>query len=122
MATSQPMKSLLGGGVPLPMGSDGPPSPFLNILFAVTPPTNRREALTREQAVTAYTRGSAWAELAETEKGTLAPGMLADLAVLSQDVVTVEGRRLPETATALTVIGGRGVYDAPMTSTERRPR
>ncbi len=36
MATFQPMKSLLAAGVPLAIGSDGPPSPFLNILFAVT--------------------------------------------------------------------------------------
>jgi predicted amidohydrolase YtcJ len=122
MAAFQPMKSLLAAGVPLAIGSDGPPSPFLNILFAVTHPTNRREALTREQAVIAYTRGSAWAEFAETDKGTLAPGMLADLAVLSQDMFTVEEGRLPETASVLTVIGGRVVYDAPTTSTERSPR
>ena len=109
MATYQPMRSLLAAGVTLAIGSDGPPSPYLNILFAVTHPTNPREALTREQAVTAYTRGSAFAEFAEAEKGTLAPGMLADLAVLSQDIFKVEEGRLPETSSVLTIIGGRVV-------------
>ena len=122
MAGFQPMKSLLTAGVPLALGSDGPPSPFLNILFAVTHPTSRREALTREQAVSAYTRGSAFAEFAEAAKGTLAPGMLADLAVLSQDIFTVEEGRLPETSSALTIIGGRVVYDAPVTPPERSTR
>ncbi len=48
--------------------------------------------------------------------------MLADLAVLSQDIFTVEVGRLPETASVLTMIGGRVVYDAPVTPPERSPR
>jgi predicted amidohydrolase YtcJ len=118
--TVQPLRSLLAAGVHVALGSDGPPSPFLNILFATTHPTNPKEALTVEQAVTAYTRGSAWAEFAEGDKGTLAPGMLADLAVLSQDVFTVEPGRLPDTASVLTVIGGRVVYDATATASRER--
>jgi predicted amidohydrolase YtcJ len=107
----QPMKSLLAAGIPLGIGSDGARNPFLNIMLATTHPNDPREALTREQAVTAYTRGSAYAESAEHEKGTLAPGMLADLAVLSQDIFTVPARALPATTSVLTMVGGQIVYD-----------
>ena len=92
---------------------NGPPSPFLNILFAVTHPTNRREALTREQAVTAYTSGSARAERMEAQKGTLAPGMLADLAILSQDIFAVPPDALPATTSVLTIVGGTIVHERP---------
>jgi predicted amidohydrolase YtcJ len=107
-----PLRSALAAGVPLAFGSDGPVNPFLNILFATTHPARPEEALTREQAVMAYTRGSAYAEFAEGEKGTLAPGMLADLAVLSQDIFLVPPSALPATTSVLTVIGGRIVFDA----------
>ena len=57
------------------------------------------------------TRGSAFAEFAEREKGTLAPGMLADIAVLSQDIFTVPARALPGTTSVLTIVGGKIVRD-----------
>lgn len=57
------------------------------------------------------TWGAAYAERMEGEKGTLAPGMLADLAVLSQDIFTVPAESLPATRSVLTVIGGHVVYD-----------
>lgn len=107
-----PLRSAIAAGVPLALGSDGPINPFLNILFATTHPARRGEALTREQAVIAYTRGSAYAEFAEHEKGMLAPGMLADLAVLSRDIFLAPPGELPATTSVLTMIGGRIVFDA----------
>ncbi len=108
----QPMRSLLEAGIPLALGSDGPLNPFLNIMFAVANPPNPSEALTVEQAVRAYTRGSAFAEFKEGEKGILAAGMLADLAVLSQDIFRVPVQALPGTTSVLTLVGGRVVHDA----------
>lgn len=107
----QPMKSLVEAGVPLAIGSDGPINPFLSILWGSTHPANPGEALTREQAVSAYTRGSAFAEFTEREKGQLAVGMLADLAVLSADVFTVPPGQMESIRSVLTMIGGRTVHD-----------
>jgi predicted amidohydrolase YtcJ len=108
----QAARAIVAAGIPLAFGSDGPPNPYLGIMFATTHPANPSQRLTREQAVTAYTRGSAYAEFAEREKGTLAPGMLADLVVLSQDIFTVPAPRLPATTSVLTLLGGRIVHDA----------
>jgi hypothetical protein len=115
-AEFQPFRSLAAANIPIAIGSDGPLNPFLNIMFAVRHPINPAEALTVEQAVAAYTAGSARAELREQEKGMIRAGMLADLAVLSQDIFTIAPDALPATASDLTVIGGRVVYrrgDAP---------
>ena len=70
------------------------------------------QALTVEQAVAAYTRGSAAAELADRQKGTIAPGMLADLALLSQDIFKVPVPELPRTTSVLTIVNGRVVHEA----------
>jgi predicted amidohydrolase YtcJ len=108
---SEPMQTLLERGIPLAIGSDGPINPYLNIMFAAINAINPAEALTREQAVEAYTRGAAYAEFAEREKGTLAPDMLADLAVLSQDIFTVPLQQLPATESVLTMVGGKIIYE-----------
>ena len=80
-------------------------------MFAEMHPNNPGEAITREQALIAYTRGSAYAEFAEREKGTIARGMLADIAVLSQDIFTVAASELPGTESLLTIIDGRVAYE-----------
>ena len=107
-----PLKSLLAAGIPVALGSDGPLNPYLNIMLAAQHPAHPSEAITREQAVIAYTRTSAYAEFAEHNKGTLESGKLADLAVLSQDIFSVPLADLPKTQSILTVVGGKVVYDA----------
>src|SRR5690606_39423289 len=66
------------------------------------------QALDREQVLRAYTAGSAFAEFAEDTKGKLAPGYVADLAVLSQDVLDedIPADALPATTSLLTLIDG----------------
>jgi predicted amidohydrolase YtcJ len=107
-----PVRSLLDAGIPVALGSDGPLNPYLNIMLAASHPGNRKEAITREQAVVAYTLTSAYAEFAEKDKGSLVPGKLADLAVLSQDIFAVPADDLPKTESVLTMVGGKVVYDA----------
>jgi predicted amidohydrolase YtcJ len=108
----QPLRSLIEAGVPIALGSDGPMNPFLNIMFATLHPSNPKEAITTEQAVRAYTYGSAFAEFAENEKGTIAKGKLADLVVLSQDIFVAPVAELPKTSSVLTIVGGKIIYDA----------
>ena len=105
------LRTLVDSGVPLALGSDGPREPGLNLMLATLHPNVPSEALSREQAVVAYTRGAAYAAFAERERGTLAPGMRADLAVLSQDVFTVAPDALPATRSVLTMVDGRIVHD-----------
>lgn len=108
----QPLRSLFDSGIPLALGSDGPANPYLNIMLATIYPGKPQEAITREQAVTAYTLTSAYAEFAEKDKGSLEPGKLADLAVLSQDIFKVPPDDLPKTESVLTLVNGKIVYDA----------
>jgi predicted amidohydrolase YtcJ len=112
VAQLQPLRSILNAGIPLALGSDGPNNPYLNIMLASVYPGKPGEAITREQAVIAYTLTSAYAEFAEKEKGSLEPGKLADLAVLSQDIFTVTPDALLKTESVLTLVGGKVVYDA----------
>lgn len=101
-----PAKSLLTAGIPLAFGSDGPLNPYLGIMLAIDR-TEDSEELTREEAVIAYTHGSAFAESLERQKGRISVGMLADIAVLSQDIFQVPLASLPDTRSVMTIINGR---------------
>lgn len=105
-------RSLIEAGIPFALGSDGAMNPYLNIMLAAINPARPGEAVTREQAVKAYTFYSAYAEFGEQEKGSLAKGKLADLTVLSQDIFTAPVPELPKTQSILTIVGGKIAYDA----------
>ena len=114
-AVFQPLRSLLEAGIPLVLASDSGPgvpvlNPYLNIMIAANVPGKPQESLTREEALTAYTRTAAYAEFAEKDKGTLESGKFADLAVLSQDIFKIPPQDLPKTESLLTMVGGRVVY------------
>jgi predicted amidohydrolase YtcJ len=107
----QAMRSLSDNDIHFALGTDGPINPFLNLMFATIHPDNPPEALTLEEALIAYTAGSAFAEVKEAEKGTITVGQLADLAVLSQDIFEIPRDRLPATESILTFLDGQIVFD-----------
>ena len=113
-ARSSMMRGMISEGVPVALGSDGPMNPYLNVMFATINANNPTQAMTREQAVSAYTLGSARAEMMENQKGTLSPGMFADLAMLSQDIFKVPAEALPKTVSVLTLVGGKVVHEGKM--------
>ena len=106
-----PLRSLWDKGIKVGISPDGTTNPFLDIMFCTSMQNDPKENLTIEQAVIAYTKNNAYAEFKEKEKGTLMPGMLADLTVLSQDIFTIPAQQLPATKSLLTMIGGKIVYE-----------
>ncbi len=68
------------------------------------------EKVSLEEAIRAYTLGSAFAEFEERRKGTLSPGKFADLIILSQDITNVSPSELLRTDVLLTMVGGKIVY------------
>jgi predicted amidohydrolase YtcJ len=119
-------RSFLEAGVRLAFGTDWfvePLDPRLGLYAAVTReypeggPTGGfepQEKIALEDALDAYTRGSAYAEFAEGAKGTLEPGKLADLVVFAGDLFAAPPREILRVPVDLTVVGGRVVF-------ERRP-
>ncbi|AZV79905.1 amidohydrolase [Parasedimentitalea marina] len=78
--------------------------------------------LTREEALAIWTTGSAWFSGEQGVKGTLAPGMYADLAVLSDDLMTVEDTKIRSITSVMTMVGGRVVFgDAEYSDLDRPP-
>jgi predicted amidohydrolase YtcJ len=116
-------RSLLDTKARLAFGSDwfvAPPTPLEGIYAAVTRRTlddSRpngwvpEQKITVEDALRAYTTGSAYAEYAEAVKGMLAPGLLADLVLIDRDLTRIPPETIRDAKVLLTVVGGRVVYE-----------
>jgi predicted amidohydrolase YtcJ len=121
-AHSYAWAEFLNGGVTLAFGTDHPVepvNPFRGLYAAVTRKSEDgkkeyfpAQKLTIEQAIAAYTTGSAFAEGAEKEKGKLAPGMLADFVVLDRDLTASVPAKILTTRVLRTIVGGKTVYQA----------
>lgn len=118
-----PLKTLLQRGVPVGGGTDAtrtaPYPPFWSIWWLVTGKTlsgmairGPEENLTREEALRVYTMGSAWFSFDEGKLGSIEPGKLADLIVLSADYLTVPEDEIKNLESMLTIVGGKPVYAA----------
>lgn len=105
------IKTLLKNNIPLAIGSDGPNSPFLNLMLAVQNPYRPDESISLEQAIIAYTLGAAYAEFEEESKGSISVGKLADMVVLSQNIFEIPMNQIHATESVLTIIDGEIVYD-----------
>jgi predicted amidohydrolase YtcJ len=121
-AHSYAWAEFLKHGVTLAFGTDypvEPVAPFRGLYAAITRKSEDgkqeyypQQKLTIEQAIAAYTTGSAFAEFAEKEKGTLAPGMLADFVVLDRDLTAIPPAEILGTHVLRTVVGGKTVYES----------
>jgi predicted amidohydrolase YtcJ len=72
--------------------------------------------MTREEALRSYTIDAAYAGLEEDVKGSLMPGKLADLVVLSKDILVVPEEEIRTARVDVTILGGQVRYRRPMTS------
>lgn len=123
-ADAYKVKSFADAGARIAFGTDWyvePLDPMLGLYAAVTrqftdgTPAggwHPDERITMAQAVEYYTLGSAYAEFAEAQKGSITEGKLADLVILTRDIFSIPPRDILATKPALTMVGGRVVFEA----------
>ncbi len=118
-ATSYVWRKLMDAGSNIPVGTDVPVEridPMANVYAAVTRKLKDGtvfvpdQRLTREEALRGYTINGAYAAFETGLKGSLAPGKLADIAVLSRDILTCPEDDIPGTEVLYTIVGGRVLY------------
>jgi predicted amidohydrolase YtcJ len=107
------VRTLLTKGAVLCWGTDWPVSP-LNPMYNLNELVNRvypEQKLTMAEAIKYYTLGSAYASFEEDIKGSLEVGKLADMVVLSKDLLRPDIKDIPKTEVVYTIVDGRIVYD-----------
>jgi predicted amidohydrolase YtcJ len=116
-----PIRRMLEMGVPVGAGTDATRvssyNPFLSLYWLITGKTvgglnlySEENQLDRWEALKLYTMGSSWFSTEDGKKGALAPGQLADLAVLSADYFSIPEEEIKDLESVLTIVGGRVVY------------
>jgi predicted amidohydrolase YtcJ len=117
-------RTFLDQGVHLAFGTDwdvAPLNPLLTVYAAVTRATLDgknpngwfpEQKLTVAEAVEAYTMGSAYAEFQEQVKGSIAPGKLADMVLLSDDIFSIDPAKIRDVKVLETIVGGKMIWTA----------
>lgn len=117
-------RTFLDHKVKLAFGTDwsvAPLNPMLTIYAAVTRATLDgknpdgwvpEQKLKVDEAVQAYTMGSAYAEFQDKQKGSITPGKLADMVLLSDDIFSIKPEAIKDVTVEMTMVGGRVVYPA----------
>lgn len=125
-----PMRAYLDQRLPVAAGTDAavvPYPPLWVIYHFVTRDTITGGALgadqriSREEALRASTVGNAYLTFEEAIKGSIEPGKLADLVVLSDDIMTCPDKRIEQMSVLMTMVGGRVVFRHPEFKTESAP-
>jgi len=115
-------RKLIAGGAVICNGTDAPvedvdpiPSFYATVSRKMKDGTVffPEERLTREEALRTYTLNGAYAAFQEDLLGSLQPGKLADITVLSQDIMTVPEDEILKTEVVMTIVGGRVLYQKP---------
>jgi predicted amidohydrolase YtcJ len=121
--TTYAFRTFLQHGVRLALGTDwdvAPLNPMLTVYAAVTRATLDgknpngwvpEQKITVPEAVEAYTMGSAYAEFQEKEKGSITPGKLADIVVLSDDIFSIDPKLIRNVQVETTIVGGKAVWE-----------
>jgi len=126
-------RSLLDAGAMLAFGTDwtvAPLNPMEGLKAAVTRQTLDgkhpngwvpEQKISLEEAIRAYTVGSAYAEFQEKVKGSLTPGKLADLVILDRDIFKIDPAELDQVKVTMTIVDGRVVWEAKQRRVETPP-